>query len=110
MRISEFSKKYGVDKRTIDYWTNCGFLHPQVNKTNGYREYGPEAEKEIKLLLIAKAMDIGSIEETVEALNHPLISKKLFKTYVMHRLEEKKRIEMTRFNDAIQYAKELSED
>ena len=110
MRISEFSKKYGVDKRTIDYWTNCGFLHPQVNKTNGYREYGPEAEKEIKLLLIAKAMDIGSIEETFESLNYPPMCKSLFKKYVIHRLEEKKRIEMERFNDAIQYAKELPED
>lgn len=110
MRISEFSKKYGVDKRTIDYWTNCGFLHHQVNKTNGYREYGPEAEKEIKLLLIAKAMDIGSIEETVESLNYQPMYKGLFKKYVIHRLEEKKRIEMERFNDAIQYAKELLED
>lgn len=110
MRISEFSKKYGVDKRTIDYWTNCGLLHPQVNKTNGYREYGPEAEKEIKLLLIAKAMGIGSIEETVESLNYPLTSKILVKNYVMYRLEAKKRIEMTRFNNAIQYAKELFED
>ena len=69
MMIKEFAEKYGVSRRDIDYWTNCGLLHPRV-MSNGYRDYGQRAEDEMQNILVAMMIDEpGSIESTCEKLN-----------------------------------------
>lgn len=56
MRIKEFCEKYGVSRRSIDYWTYLGLLHPEVHE-NGYRDYGEQAESEIEYIFIASIMN-----------------------------------------------------
>lgn len=68
MMIKEFAEKYQVERRTIDYWTNLGLLHPLV-LDNGYRVYGEEAEQEMENILVASMMDgPGSIESKYQKL------------------------------------------
>ena len=64
-KIADFCKKYGVNRRSVDYWTNIGILHPKVNSSNHYRDYSVEAEREMKDIL------------TVQVLNKGRVSKKL---------------------------------
>ena len=87
MRIAEFAKKYEVDRRSIDYWTNIGLLHPDdmVGKGRGYRIYGEKAEEEIKRILIARAMGASPLEEYVDMLNH--LPKELWRTFVVKQIE-----------------------
>lgn len=56
VRIHDFAKKHGVDKRSIDYWTTIGLLHPEVHE-NGYRDYGDQADEEIGYIFIASMMN-----------------------------------------------------
>lgn len=68
LTITEFAKVYGVTKREIDYWTSIDLLHPVV-KNNGYRDYGEQAEDEIKVILIATMLDYpGSLESKYDKL------------------------------------------
>lgn len=46
MLINEISKKTGLTKKAIDYYTNKGLLEPKVLE-NGYREY---SEKDLEIL------------------------------------------------------------
>ncbi|MFB4295042.1 MerR family transcriptional regulator [Actinomadura sp. NTSP31] len=53
MRIGELARKTGTTTRALRYYEEQGLLRPQ-RSANGYREYGPEAERvvaNIRLLL-----------------------------------------------------------
>lgn len=108
MRINEFAKKYGVDKRSIDYWTNLGLLTTEGSEGNYCRVYGSKAEEEIKRILIAKAMGVDSkLKEYVDLLDH--LPKELWKMVVIDKIDtEIKRITKN-YEQAKKYAKELME-
>jgi DNA-binding transcriptional MerR regulator len=74
MRIKELSEKHGVDKRTIDYWTNKGLLHPigELNGFNGYRNYQKRDEENVKLILILKLTGRKVTNNNIEQLRAAL--------------------------------------
>lgn len=91
MRTSDIVKKYGVTTREVSYWTDLGLLHGDQNDSSGYYDYGPKAEEEIKKILIAKAMNVSSIEKCVKMLD--VLPKELWKRVVLSSIdEETKRI------------------
>lgn len=106
LTITEFAKVYGVSKREIDYWTNIDLLHPVV-KDNGYRDYGDQAEREIKIVLIATMLDYpGPLENKYDRLINlsdeewKVVMKRLFnkinnlqKRYNVAYLEVQRRID-----------------
>ena len=104
MKINEFAKKYGVDKRTIDYWTNCGLLNPSPCE-NGYRDYDYVCEREVKLLLIAKALNVGSLNDTVNMLN--VMPKEAVDMFVIKRILEEKEKQTALYDKAVDYVNEL---
>lgn len=68
MTIVEFAKVYGVSRREIDYWTNINLLHPVI-RANGYRDYGKQAEDEVKIILVATMLDYpGSLKSKYDKL------------------------------------------
>ena len=81
MKIDEFAKKVGERKRNIDYWTTLGLLHPTINESNGYRDYGDEAEREIKELLILKCagmkLDTDHMQLIALAKKEPAVKEML---------------------------------
>lgn len=91
MRISDFAEKYGISTREVNYWTDLGLIHNDQNGSGGYRDYGPKAEEEIKKVLIAKAMNVRSIEKCVKMLD--ALPRELWKPVVLKAIdEETKRI------------------
>ena len=42
MKINEVEQLVGITKKNIRFYENQGLLHPDRNKTNGYREYSDE--------------------------------------------------------------------
>ena len=109
MKINEFAEKYGVDKRSIDYWTNLGLLHPDgTSDGNGYRIYGTEAEKEIKKILIVKAMGVDSkLKEYVDLLSY--LPKELWKLVVFDTIDNEIQRTTQSYLQAKKFAKEIME-
>lgn len=68
MRIKEFAETFGVDKRTVDYLTNVGVLHPHVLE-NGYRDYTEKNFEEMPNAIVAMMMDgAESVKEKYKKL------------------------------------------
>ena len=108
MKITDLAGKYGVDRRSIDYWTNIGLLHPDgVSKGNGYRVYGDKAEEEIKKILIAKAMGGSPLEEYVDLLDH--LPSNLWERVVIAQIESEIQRVTLSYRLALKWAKEMSE-
>ena len=114
MNIKEFSEKYSVDKRSIDYWTNLGFLHPgkseKGSNSRKYRDYTP-CEKEIMKILVLKnaGIDNAEIEPWLKMFdsNESSAAKKCFKTFLKSSLEtELKKIE-AQYKSCIDYVDKL---
>ena len=102
MFIGEFAKKYGVDRRSVDYWTNLGLIHADYDKNGIYRGYGDLAEREIKEVLVAKAMNHGSLEECTELVRH--IPKGMVDDIIIKRIREEMDQVMERYKRALEYA------
>lgn len=104
MRINNFAEKYGVDKRTIDYWTTIGLLHPDVDANNGYRDYDKKTEEEIKTIIIAVAMNMNaSLQETVDMIQH--IPKGCWHKIVVEQILEERRKSARFYDDALEFAR-----
>lgn len=70
MRIAQLAKKYGIEKRTVDYYTTLGLIPFTVEPGSNYRDYGPDGETVVKKILILR--DVGMPEKKIkEALNNP---------------------------------------
>ena len=68
MLINRFAKMFHVNKRSIDYWTSIGLIHPKI-LDSGYRDYDEECEQEVQLIFVALALDRPeSLESVVEML------------------------------------------
>lgn len=108
MKINEFAEKYGLDKRQVDYYTNLGLIHPDGKQTNGYREYGPQAEEEAKLILIIDAMEVRPVDAYVKVLTY--LPKKEWKSFVIDKIRQNMERVTEHYRKAIQYATDLSEE
>ena len=53
MKINEVEQLVGIKKKNIRFYEDQGLLHPERNKTNGYREY---SDKDVDLLMRIKLL------------------------------------------------------
>ena len=53
MRIKQL-EKYGLDKRTIDYYTNLGMIPYTTEDGSKYRDYGDDAVVAVKKIVIRR--------------------------------------------------------
>ncbi len=105
MKIQEFAEKYGMEKRRIDYLTNLGFLHPEVDEHNGYRDYNQVCEEEAKRIIIIEAMGWSVTERTIQKLS--VYDEFEVENVVLPLIEaERKRLE-ERTKKAIAFANEM---
>ncbi|WP_425538513.1 MerR family transcriptional regulator [Microaceticoccus formicicus] len=58
MLINEISKKTGLTKKAIDYYTNKGLLEPKVLE-NGYREYSEKDLENLGRISVLRKLSIG---------------------------------------------------
>lgn len=66
--IQEFSKITKVSKETLRYYESIDLLHP-TRKENGYREYGANNIREIKIITMLKLIDTP-LDEMVEIIKN----------------------------------------
>lgn len=107
MRIKELSKKYGVDLRTIDYYSNVAKILPykQCNTTNTYRNYDVESEEILKRILIYRELGY-SIDKIRKILNGSEIDNTTEYEYIA-KLNKKKEEEINRINKLIEYTEDV---
>lgn len=105
MRIQEFAEKYGVSKRSVDYWTNIGVLHTEDREPNKYRNYGEKAEEEIKEILVLEAMNLPVNSETIRFLR--AIPRNQVRKLVLNEIDKQKAKMIEKFDTAWEYAVEI---
>lgn len=70
LKIGELSKRSGLTKRTIDYYTNLGLLEVSYIESNRYRQYGEDNLHRIKLIEYYKAkhLTLDEIKAKLEVI------------------------------------------
>ena len=105
MRIKELVQ-YGLDKRTIDYYTNLGMIPFTTEAGSNYRDYGEDAVVAVKKIVILR--DVGlSVKEIKEALeNHSYFTTAMWNKHIEQLKKEKAKAQQ-HFDDMIRYAEQL---
>lgn len=110
MTIKQFSEKYHVSRRKIDYWTNIGCLHPTF-KENNYRDYGENCEKEMKLLIIFEAAGFMAASDFKVLLERFMNGFLLYDyKYLLSMLDEEQKKSEDLFKFAKAYLKDIARD
>lgn len=109
MTIKEFAEKYCVTKREIDYWTNLGLLHCTSDEENGNgrRIYDSKSEEEIKLILIAIAMDCDgtTLQDSVNFVKS--MPKSFIEPIIVKAIKDKMNEAMKKYKQTITWARQL---
>jgi DNA-binding transcriptional MerR regulator len=58
MRIGELARRVGTSVHAVRYYERDGLLPPAQRSANGFREYGPEAEERLRVLLGLRELDV----------------------------------------------------
>ena len=67
MQVGELAERAGVSHRTVHYYERIGLLPPPQRTGGGYRYYGPDALKRLKLVDRLKQLGL-SLEEVGQVL------------------------------------------
>lgn len=108
VRISDFCMKYGVKKRSVDYWTNLGLIHPNVNPRNGYRDYGEIAEEEVKDILLVQVINDGKVTKA-EIAKLDDYTKEKWRDAVLSKISDAYSANRDRFDLILNHANERIE-
>lgn len=105
MRIGELSKKYGIERRAVDYYTSVGIIPCEKNKNSDYREYGADAENAVKKIMVLReigfsANKIKNLLDNMECLNASVMEEYL------KILKKKKQKAMQQYDEIIRYTQE----
>lgn len=69
MKISDFSKKVGLNKKTVHYYIEQGLIHPKKS-ANNYYEFDEHNIKECNLIKVYRKLGV-SITNIANTLKHP---------------------------------------
>ncbi|MED5018316.1 MerR family transcriptional regulator [Paenibacillus chibensis] len=73
MKIGELSARTGVSIRSIRYYEQQGLLTP-VRQENGYREYSPFAEEQVRTIQLY--LNLGLSTEQIAGFLHCVLQNK----------------------------------
>jgi DNA-binding transcriptional MerR regulator len=59
VRIGELARELGVSADTLRFYERSGLLPEMPRTDNGYRDYGPEHVKRIRLMLDLRRLDLS---------------------------------------------------
>ena len=90
MRVSQFTKTLGVAPDTVRYYTRIGFLFPQINSDNGYKEYGSFERNRLHFILSARHLgfSVKDIKSILIGSDKGQTSCLLVRELIEKRLEE----------------------
>ncbi|MED1440825.1 MerR family transcriptional regulator [Aeribacillus composti] len=83
--MGELAERTNVSKRTIDYYTKIGLLHPRRSDSN-YRLYDEEAVEAIEMVKRYKKMNcpLYEIKDIIDMLQSKKLSNKSLEMHVDH--------------------------
>ena len=95
MRKNQLSKKYNIDARTIDYYSNVVKILPytQNSGSNNYRNYDENSERILKQILILRELGL-SINAIKDRLNNPTSFSYEWSDFYIEELEKKREEEL----------------
>lgn len=108
VRIKEFTEKYGVERREVDYWTNLGLIRYSVDEQNSYRNYTKESEEDIKRIIVIKAMGIALNRGNIELLG--LIADTDLYDVIVGRIRSERERVLRLYDSALSYIAEMSKE
>ena len=73
MNVKEAARRAGVSVRTLHYYEEIGLIRPE-REENGYRDYGEEEIRRVKLIRAYREMQF-SLEEAGKLLNAPRMER-----------------------------------
>lgn len=90
MRVNQLASEIGITGDTVRYYTRIGFLNPEKDPSNGYKNYGSKDRRLLRFILSARQLgfsvrDIGEILHTAEKGVSPC---PLARRLIQQRLEE----------------------
>ena len=85
ININQVEQLTGVSKRNIRFYEKEGLIQPERNEANGYREYGEEEVRNIKIIRMLRMLDMP-----LEEIKSLLANKNSLDVAVA---EQKKRLE-----------------
>ncbi|MGN0311327.1 MAG: MerR family transcriptional regulator, partial [Lachnospiraceae bacterium] len=79
LKIGEFAKLAGVNKKTLQYYDEIGLLSPEYTAENGYRYYSVMQLDRLSLIFILKDMGVllKEIKEYLDSENTELLNSLL---------------------------------
>lgn len=108
MRKKELSKKYGVDSRTLDYYSCVEKILPykQVNESNNYREFDEVSEETLKQILILRELGYSIKKIKIMLNGTDFFTSEDLDKYIV-KLKRKQMEEFKRMNKLIDYAEDM---
>jgi len=66
VKVSQLAKMLNVAPDTVRFYTRIGFIRPNINEMNGYKEYGDKDLRRLRFVLCARHLgftvkDIGNL-------------------------------------------------
>ncbi len=101
ININQVEQLTGVSKRNIRFYEQEGLLIPERNESNGYREYGEEDVRRVKIIRMLRMLDMP-----LEEIGTVLGNEQSLETAIT---EQKKRLEQQarELQSAIQFCEKL---
>lgn len=114
MRVGELAKCFNVTPDTVRYYTRVGFLKPNRNGINGYKEYGKTDLQRLRFILSARQLgftieDITIILKEADHGKSPCpITRQLLETRLQE--TEQRFLEMVTLRDKMKSAVQQWQD
>lgn len=90
MKVSKLADHLDITVDTVRYYTRIGFLSPQKNSQNGYKEYGEKDIKKLSFIISARQLgfSINDIKDILDKANHGDAACPLVRDLLETRLRE----------------------
>ena len=105
-KFEEYCQPYGLDKRTIDYYSNLGLIPYTTKGAANYREYDDTSIDAVKKIVILR--DVGlPLKSIKEALSNPSYFTTAVWNSHIKALKEHLAETQKKYEDMIRYAEDL---
>lgn len=90
MKVSQLANALKVAPDTVRFYTRIGFIKPQINQNNGYKQYSKKDQERLRFILSARHLGftVKDIRKILEESDKGKTSCPLVRKIIETRLEE----------------------
>ncbi len=93
MKIKDVEERVGITRKNIRFYEEQGLLHPQRNRTNGYREYTEEDIERLEQVKLLRALSVP-IDEIRRLFDGTLSLSDCMNRHQIHLTHQKREIDL----------------